>query len=312
MVSATGDWTRNTLEEEYPAIKGIYQLYGKADQVSAVRIDAPHNYNQASREAVYRFFGQYAQHAADAADRKERSFRVEKPQDMLALHNRTLPAGALDYAALFGQWRTQATRQIDAITDRAERRRLLRLALGTVWPEKIEDREGGSAGRRILSRAGAGDAIPAIWKAGKGAPVLIVHPEGAERAMESAEAKSLVAAGRPVLAIDAFQTGGAKAARDQSHRHFLTFNRGDDAARAQDVVTALAWLAALRTGDPEVVGLGDAGIWARFAAAVAPRKVVVRAGDLQFGGSDADFIARFFVPGVQRAGGWHSAVMLTE
>jgi hypothetical protein len=40
MVSATGDWTRNTLEEEYPAIKGIYELYDRASLVEAVRIDA--------------------------------------------------------------------------------------------------------------------------------------------------------------------------------------------------------------------------------------------------------------------------------
>jgi dienelactone hydrolase len=312
MVSATGDWTRNTLEEEFPAIRGIYQLYGKADQVSAVRIDAPHNYNQASREAVYRFFAQQAQHAADAADRKERPVRVEKPQDMLALHNRTFPAGALDYPGLFTQWRTNAARQIDAITDRTERRRLLRLALGTEWPEKVENRDGGAGGRRILSRPGAGDAVPAIWKPGKGASALVVHPEGAERAMESAEAKTLIAAGRPVLAIDAFQTGAAKAARDRSHRHFLTFNRSDDAARVQDVVTAIAWLAALGSGDPEVVGLGDAGIWVRFAAAAAPRKVAVRTSGLGFGATDAEFIARFFVPGIQRAGGWRTATMLTQ
>ena len=30
MISATGDWTRNTPKEEYPAIRSIYDLYDKA------------------------------------------------------------------------------------------------------------------------------------------------------------------------------------------------------------------------------------------------------------------------------------------
>ena len=28
MVSATGDWTANTLEQEYPAVRSIYALLG--------------------------------------------------------------------------------------------------------------------------------------------------------------------------------------------------------------------------------------------------------------------------------------------
>ena len=49
MVSATGDWTRNTPQEEFPAVRHIFELYGKAENVENVHIDAPHNYNQASR-----------------------------------------------------------------------------------------------------------------------------------------------------------------------------------------------------------------------------------------------------------------------
>ena len=55
LVSATGDWTRNVPKEEYPAIRKIYDLYGKGDQVEVVQIDEVHNFNRLSREAVYRF-----------------------------------------------------------------------------------------------------------------------------------------------------------------------------------------------------------------------------------------------------------------
>ena len=55
MVSATGDWTKNTMEQEFPAMRNFYSLFGAADRVHGVRFDAPHNYNQESREAMYAF-----------------------------------------------------------------------------------------------------------------------------------------------------------------------------------------------------------------------------------------------------------------
>ena len=58
LVSATGDWTRNTPKEEFPAIRAIYDLYGQGSNVETMQLDAPHNFNQPNREAVYRFFGQ--------------------------------------------------------------------------------------------------------------------------------------------------------------------------------------------------------------------------------------------------------------
>ena len=56
LVSATGDWTHNVPHEEYPAIRRIYDLYGKGDQVDVVQYDLPHNFAELSREAVYRYF----------------------------------------------------------------------------------------------------------------------------------------------------------------------------------------------------------------------------------------------------------------
>src|SRR5215468_2841913 len=58
LVSSTHDWTRHTPVEEFPAIQQIYGLYGAAQNVRNAHIDAEHNYNRESREAVYRFFAQ--------------------------------------------------------------------------------------------------------------------------------------------------------------------------------------------------------------------------------------------------------------
>ena len=40
---------------------------------------------------------------------------------------------------------------------------------------------------------------------------------------------------RPVLIVEAFQTGGAVAARTRTHNHWLTFNPSDDQARVHDI-----------------------------------------------------------------------------
>jgi len=50
--------------------------------------------------------------------------------------------------------------------------------------------------------------------------------------------------------------------------------------------------------------------FSHFAAAVAPFKVDVVADMVGFAGSDQDFVDRFFVPGIQRAGGLDGALRL--
>lgn len=59
LTSCTGDWTKNTPEVEYPALRAVYELYSAADRLSTFHQDAPHNYNAASRAATYRFFARW-------------------------------------------------------------------------------------------------------------------------------------------------------------------------------------------------------------------------------------------------------------
>jgi dienelactone hydrolase len=307
MVSATGDWTKNTLEEEFPAIKRIYELYGKAEMVEAVRIQAPHNYNRASREAMYRFFAKHALGDTDTAKYEERGIRPEKLQDMLALHNRALPAGALNYEGLLGQWQQWVRQQTVAVTDPEERRRLLRLAIGASWPGRVIDKVEGES--IVISRPTVRDRVPGVWMPGKGRAALVIHPDGANAAKSSPRVRELTSAGRPVLLIDAFQTGSAVTQRNRSHGHFLTFNRSDDQLRVQDILTALRWLESKGSGPVDLIGLGRAAVWCHFAAALAPGKAKLDAGT-NFQGTDQEFIDQFFVPGIRRAGGWAAAKAL--
>ena len=309
MAAATGDWTRNMLTEEYPAVRAIYDLYGKGGDVEALLLDAPHNYNQANREAMYAFFGKHVLGEKDPAKFKEQPIRVEKLQDMLALHNRTLPAHALSFPQLFDEWVRLAKEQTGNPRER------LAYALAADWPSAVLSQVDG--GRILLSRSGMGDRIPGIWVKGSNPPVLVVDADGAEAARRTPEVTRLVESGRSVLTIDAFQTGSAVAPRDRSVRNFLTFNKSDDANRVQDILTALAWLNTRLADDkkrssapPRLIGLGKAAVWCLFAAAVARQPVDLQADLGGFTGADQDYIDSFFVPGIQRAGGLRAARQL--
>src|SRR5262249_14165487 len=141
-------------------------------------------------------------------------------------------------------------------------------ALAADWPTQVLSQVDGE--RILLGRRGKGDRIAGIWSKGSNPPVLVVHPEGAEAARKDPAVARLVKSGRSVLMIDAFQTGSAVAPRNQSIRHFLTFNKSDDANRVQDILTSLAWL---NTPKTELLGLGKAGVWCLFAAAVSRQPV---------------------------------------
>jgi hypothetical protein len=53
-------------------------------------------------------------------------------------------------------------------------------------------------------------------------------------------------------------------------------------------------------------------VWSVFAAAVAESPVKVKANTAAFHGKDSEFIDHFFVPGIQRAGGWRAAQLLAN
>jgi dienelactone hydrolase len=303
LVSANGDWTRNVPREEYPAIRRIYDLYGKGDQVEVVQFIAPHNFNEPSREAVYRFFAKLHPGLSNSQELVEHDITVPMLQDVLALSNRSLPPGALDFEGVFREWKAIAQAGTAKTSDLGFLRDRLRMTLAVEVPDKvIADVHGQSI---VLSRPGRQDRVPGVWIPGKGKTAIVVDPNGSAGALDTGVVSRLRKEHRPILLLDAFQTGAAKAARDQQTRHFLTFNVSDDAARVQDIVTAIVYSIQndKSSQDVEVFATGDAGVWATFAAAVSSGKVLLRAENSPKLASDADYLAHFNVPGIQSAGG---------
>jgi hypothetical protein len=290
MVSAKGDWTRNTPQNEFPAMKGIYALYDKATLVESVHVDAPHNYNKESREAMYKFFAKHMLGVGDPGPAfQERNIQVEPLPNMLALFGRALPAGALTFEQILEQWVRWAREQNAALPPSRER---LLLALGAEWPAQVAAEVKGNEVR--LSRAGK-DLVRLTRRGAATPATLVVNEDGS-------------AAG--ALSLTAFQTGAAVAPRDRSHRHFLAFNRTDDANRVQDILTALRWMEQQGVKSPALECSGKAAIWCTFAAAVSPVRVQVKAPLGNFRGTDEELARDFFVPGLQRAGGLAAALAL--
>ena len=307
LVSSTHDWTSHTPIEEFPAIKHIYELYGVADRVQNAHIDAEHNYNRQSREAVYCFLAKNMQGDHPPSTLADREVSVPADEDLLAFPR----LGARDlegYAEVFQMWKIAAALQTQSNADPAAQREALRYALGSDWPSRPE---AVIKGRNIvLHRAGKGDRVTGYWRPGKGSPVLVVHPDGSSGALRTEAVARLAESGRPVLIIEPFTSDAARIRKQRFDQYFLSYNQTDAADRVQDILTALAFLKGQSGGRPELIGLGDAGIWCVFAAAVAPISINVIADLNGFGGSDEDFRDRFFVPGIQRAGGLSAALKL--
>ncbi len=316
LVSATGDWTRNVPKEEYPAIKRIYELYGKSDQVEVVQINEVHNFNQLSREAVYRFFAKHHPGLSESKELGEHDIDVPMLQEMMALSNRALPAHALDEEGLFRTWQGMA--QASRIEDRAFLRERLRQTLTVEIPQDVVVEMDGQS--IVLSRASKKDRVPGIWIPGDGATAIVVDARGSAAALQTEAVSRLRREKRPILLLDVFQTGAAKARRkaedapsnpaDDEERanaaagdpKFLTFNVSDDAARVQDVATAIVYASRSQRG-VEVFASGDAALWTVFAAALSPVHVSLKLEDVPQLRSNADYLEHFNVPGILRAGG---------
>ena len=111
LVNSSQDWTKHTPDVEYPAIRSIYGLYGLEENVEQIQIDAPHGYNKAMREAVYRWLGRTL-NLIVPEDYEEPAYETEPRENLLAFYD-NLPEGALvNHEALFNVWKSQAMQSL--------------------------------------------------------------------------------------------------------------------------------------------------------------------------------------------------------
>ena len=177
MVSATGDWTNETLQLEYPAMRRFYALFGAEERLHAVQFDAPHNYNRDSREAVYAWMARWLKNAPADVKVAERSFQADALPDLLVFYGRPLPDGALTAAQLTDRWIASARRQIQDSDPRVRQSALLH-ALA------LQPRSGAKAPatRTVVFASDNHDLRSALTRAGFSVQPVALTPYDAESA----------------------------------------------------------------------------------------------------------------------------------
>jgi dienelactone hydrolase len=342
LVSATGDWTKNTPTVEYPDIRTIYKLFGAEDKVSCAHFNAGHNYNKDSREAVYAWFGKWLLSISEPEKLKEQPFEVEKDEDMLVFtKDHPRPADALTEEGLNSYLIEAMKKQVEELkpSDRASLKRFretMSLAMShtlsaavpandEIAAEKVSEsaHDTFTATTLVIERKGKNEGIPAVLLTPKGAlskktATLVVHPQGknAVAKMEqpfSPLVEELLNGGSAVMAIDCFLTGELKTAeRKKTAEHWLTYNRTDLALRVQDILTAIGYLSSREdVSEVNLVGAEEAGTWCLLANALAPQ---VRCAAIDLNGFPDDAAAwqgENLIPGILRAGGVRVAAALS-
>ncbi len=329
LVSCTGDWTANTPEVEFPAVRVIYSLFGAQNKVSEVQIDAPHNYNQPSREAVYAFFKRRL--LGGQGKVAEKPFTVEPDEDLLVFSGRKKPAHALDAQGVF-----------DAVIARSEKRLAARLASARIHRFQRETRpalasllgvdaapqvaveslgfrreEGYVAEELVLGRVGRGERVCAAFFLPRGpqgkVPATLIadaHWGGDE---PGALAQGLLQAGGAVLVVAPFLTDGTeREGHDEMDPLYHTYNQAMMACRVQDILTGLAYLDQhLRVGKRHLVGQGEAGLWCLFARALTSGvgSTAVDWGSRDLGDDEA-WSGALFAPGIRALGDVRTALAL--
>lgn len=327
LVSATGDWTKDTPTVEFPAIRSIYQLYDATDKIANAHFNAEHNYNKDSREAVYKWFGKWFLGIDDVEALKEKPVEVDPPEKMLVFPDLKLPDNAINGEQLVSYLVQEAKDQIrslkprDSVTLQAYREIMgtaYKYALSVHQPEicdlnvrKVNEQKLDHCRieRFIIGQKKVGERIPMIVfvpERTNGA-VLIVHPNGKSSLANGDRpiplVKKAISKGMMVVGIDTFKTGElSELRRDESVNHFYTYNLTDTALRIQDILTAISYLQT-RVHRIVMIGLEEAGLWCLLAYGLSQNveHVIADASKFDYNSDDA-WLEKLFIPHIRRAG----------
>jgi hypothetical protein len=170
MGSCTGDWTRDTETEEYPAMRSVWALYGAEGALHHRHVRAEHNYNKEMREAVYGFYNRELFGAASADPLPEE--QVERPphRDRMVWWGRDAPE-RLSAAALKELWRDRSRKALrphlrDAQSVRRGLGPLLPHALGVTFSPRVPATSAGMEARREGEALVVDEATPPAYPPG--------------------------------------------------------------------------------------------------------------------------------------------------
>jgi hypothetical protein len=321
LVAATGDWTRDTLKIEGPAIHSVYQLFNLGDRFAYVRFDYGHNYNLTSRAAVYEHFAKWLAPANWLLELNETNY-TKLPDSELRLFPETQAHhGALTQQSFIdslkkiamAQWadlkpRNEAgfSKFTETVLPAWEHTLLLKPEQVVQLPDRSADAAKSSehdlAAMRVTTWFPAND--------NPRTPVAIICEEDnrMDNAGQARLANLLVAQGLRVVLVREFKSSEPD---DQFKNFYTTYNR----TRLQNRVRALIGLcnAAKNWGGAArkvvLIGQGHTGPWALLASPVAN---ATAADCMRLDSTDeqAWLDPNIFCPGILKIGGLEGAAVL--
>lgn len=304
-MSGADDWTKEIMTKGLPELKQLYKLHDAEEKVAArAWTEFPHNYNQHAREFMYAWFAKHL--LGKDGEVTEKPFKPIPPKELAVFPTAAdRPKDELPADKLRARM-TQASDEQLAKLSPEERRKVigtaLRVMVGGV-PEAVAVRKGPAESklpggvtvhRAVLSRAGGGDAVPAVGviadKFAGDKVVVWVHPKGKASLFENGQlapaAKALTDAGCGLLAVDVLGTGEQTPEKpfavDKTFAGYTYgYNRPLLANRVRDVLTAVGFArTVLKAKTVHVVGWDEFGPVAVLAKAAAGDAVAKTAADL--------------------------------
>jgi len=281
-ITASGDWTRDFSQQEFPEIQHIYKLMG--GETDCVPFDKPHNYDRDSREAMYEWMNRHLQ-----PDRKP--CRVSEPDvvpvDVKILKAMAAPPNGIKLLSEAPAWyrkhyHLSTNGDADWETAQVECRKRLKDLLGERSPALIPEGINcgkfnffGYVGEKWLVRTESEVQIPSIMLTGSTGtqikPVIIlVHPEGKEALLKdhATMLKQLLEIGCCVICPDTRLRGELR--RDWRWNAVI-WGRPETGMAAHDLIQLNRWLKSRQDIEADQVillGIGEAGLDALCAGAL--------------------------------------------
>jgi dienelactone hydrolase len=285
LVAATGDWTKHVPTLEGPVLARTYETLGVKEKFRALQFDAPHNYNQDSREAVYAWMVRWLQNGTEQPKIAEPPLPAVKREDLTVwTEEHKLPAGAANADGLMALLREKAAAQLSALRPKdGATLKKYRDLMEPAWKVLLAPRPApapaaGAGGEKRTLVVATKPEDAAAWK--DVATVLVFGPHSPE----------------PTAGGDAAQRKGYPA----------TFARTELARQVQDVIDELGRLSA-PGGEIRLVAIGDASLPALLARAASSLRVSRTILDVSSidGATEASHH-----PSLYRLGAWQGAAAL--
>lgn len=131
--SCTKDWTKFTKQEELPAIRAVYNMYGAKNCLMNHHIDAEHGYNRELREHVYGFLNRFLFGAKTANPLKEIEYERPPHPDRMVWWGRPAPE-PISTAVFHRLWRGRIEQALHQPLQNADSARRL---LGPLLPHVL-------------------------------------------------------------------------------------------------------------------------------------------------------------------------------